>query len=736
MPPPITISTPLPAADLRFASLAYTARLNTLEEMRVRLIADRPDLLPEALLGQPVDVAIALRDGATRHLHGHVTRFGLGTHQGRHFGYEATVRPWLWFLTRTSDCRIFQHQTVPQIVSAVFADHGAIAKFEFRLFGTYRSRTYTVQYRETDFNFIARLLEDEGIAWYFEHAAGEHKLVLVDAAAAHPVAAGCADLPFYGNAGQVSSDVEYISDWHFARSVETGRTALSSYDFEKPSALLGADQAQVRGHSLADHEQFDWQGDYTQAGEGQHLAGVRLEELQSRHEHLSGATNAHGLAVGQRFGLSRHPREDLNTTYLCLHAHITAQVNAEESGQAAGQFHCSFSALPATQQFRPPRTTPKPFVQGPQTAVVVGPAGQEIFTDQYGRVKVQFHWDRYGQRNESSSCWVRTSSPWAGKSFGFVQVPRIGQEVVVDFLEGDPDQPLITGRVYNAEQMPPWELPANATQSGVLSRSSLGGAYSHANALRFEDKKGEEQLWLHAEKDQLTEVEHDEDKWVGNDRRKTIDRDETNHIKRDRTETVDRNEKITVHGWRTEEVDGDETITIHQNRTERVDLNEKISIGKNRSEDVELNEQIEIGQNRSEFVGANETVHIGGSRSVTIGGAKSESVGATKTETIAVAKALSIGAGYAVTVGGAMNTAVGLAQFEEVGLAKTTMVGMNYSNTVGDTFSLSAGKAIQLKVGKASLTMTEDGKVTIVGTEFLFDASGPVQINGKDIDLN
>jgi len=211
-----------------------------------------------------------------------------------------------------------------------------------------------------------------------------------------------------------------------------------------------------------------------------------------------------------------------------LSTSLKAQVNSHEAGGAegGGDLQCSFSALPCTQQYRPPRRTPKPFVQGPQTAQVVGPAGEEIFTDQYGRVKVQFHWDRYGQRNERSSCWVRTSSPWAGKSFGFVQVPRIGQEVVVDFLEGDPDQPLITGRVYNAEQMPPWELPANATQSGVLSRSSKGGAYGNANALRFEDKKGEEQLWLHAEKDQLTEVENDETKWVGRDRRKTIDRDD------------------------------------------------------------------------------------------------------------------------------------------------------------------------------------------------------------------
>ena len=275
-------------------------------------------------------------------------------------------------------------------------------------------------------------------------------------------------------------------------------------------------------------------------------------------------------------------------------------------------------------------------------------------------MKVQFFWDRYGKKNETSSCWVRVSHPWAGKNFGAIHTPRIGQEVVVDFLEGDPDQPLITGRVYNAEQMPPWELPANATQSPASSRAPARAVpMAMPMRLRFEDKVGEEQLWLHAEKDQLTEVEHDEDKWVGNDRRKTIDRDETNHIKRDRTETVDRNEKITVHGWRTEEVDLDETITIHKNRSERVDLNENISIGASRSEDVELNETIEIGQNRSEFVGVNEMVRIGGNRSVSIGGSKTETVAMAKAESIGLAKALSIGLGYQTTVGGAMNTTVG-----------------------------------------------------------------------------
>jgi type VI secretion system secreted protein VgrG len=595
-------------------------------------------------------------------------------------------------------------------------------------------------------------MEDEGIFFYFEHSEGEHKLIVADSPSALSPAPHAEKLPYYGNAGQASPDVDIVTDWNFAREVRPGKTALRSYNFETPSNSLGADSAESRAHDLADYELYDYQGDYYNGGDGAQIAAVRLDEAQSQHERLSGSTNAYGLANGRLFTLERHPREDQNAEYFVVQTQIHASINSLESGTQTGDYSCRFSAVPASQNYRPPRRTPKPFVQGPQSAVVTGPGGEEIYTDKYGRVKVQFHWDRYGKKNETSSCWMRVSHPWAGKSFGAIHIPRIGQEVIVDFLEGDPDQPLITGRVYNAEQMPPWDLPGNMTQSGILTRSSKGGAYSNANAIRFEDKKGEEQLWLHAEKDQLTEVEHDEDKWVGNDRRKTIDRDETNHIKRDRTETVDRNEKITVHGWRTEEVDGDETITIHsnrtetvdldetitihKNRTERVDLNETISIGANRREDVELDEVIEIGKNRSESVGDNETIRIGKNRSVTIGGSKSETVAKAKTETIGMAKALTIGLAYQTTVGAMMNTTVALAQSTQVGMSKDTKVGTTYSITAGDELSIT--------VGKSSLVMKSDGTITINGNTFSlgttaeqnFNADGEITVKGKQIKEN
>lgn len=643
MTPPITLTSPLPPEELLFQAMTATQGLSVLDEIELDLLSEKADIEPEKLLGQPMGVAVVRPDGSKRHFNGIVMRFGIGAPQGRYFGYRASVRPWLWYLTRTADCRIFQEKSVPEIVEQVFADHGAIANFKFKLDRSYRTRSYCVQYRETDFNFVARLLEEEGIYWYLEHPEGEHQLVMVDGPTLHEPVEGCEKLPFYGNRGQAPPGVEYVDSWSFSREVQSGRVALTSYDFERPSVSLAADASHPREHELHDYERFDFQGEYTVKADGQQLADNRIEELQSRHERLGGSTNATCLAAGHVFSLTRHSREDQNASYLCTHTRVTARTNGYESGNPAAEYACSFSAIPAAQVFRAPRRTPKPFVQGPQTAVVVGPKGEEIFTDKYGRVKVQFHWDRKGEKNEKSSCWVRVSAPWAGKSFGFMHVPRMGQEVVVDFLEGDPDQPLITGRVYNAEQMPPWELPANATQSGVLSRSSKDGAYGNANALRFEDKKGSEQVWLHAEKNQDIEVENDETHWVGHDRKKTVDNNETVLVKNDRTEEVGNNE----------------TITIGVDRTEKVGSNESITIGANRTEKVSANEDITIGASRTESVAADESVTIGASQSITVGASRTDTIGASLTQSVGASSTLNIAASLQQTVGGAVTLTSG-----------------------------------------------------------------------------
>jgi type VI secretion system secreted protein VgrG len=703
---------PLQDEELHFSSLTYAAGLSMLEDLQLCILSPNANLGADDVLGQLVSLTlhqhhIDRHEQLERELSGYVRRFEFEGHRGRYYRYRVEIVPWMWFLTRRADCRIFQDQSVPDIVQSVLAEHVDGASVELKLVRSYRKRTYCVQYRETDFNFIARLLEDEGIYWYFEHQGGRHKLIVVDDLGSHEALAGYEALPYYANREQVPPDAEYLTDWRCSREVRANKVALTSYDFTAPGRSLKVGMTAQRSYSLADHELFDFQGDYAQSADGEQLLDNRIDEEQARFEQFTGHSNASGLAAGHLFELTQHPRDDQNAQYLCTQLRLVVQAADSESDQGRDQLSLSLAAIPASQQFRPPRRTPRPFVQGPQTAVVVGPSGEEIHTDKYGRVKAQFHWDRKGQKNEKSSCWMRVSSPWAGKSFGFIQIPRIGQEVVVDFLEGDPDQPLITGRVYNDDQMPPWDLPANASQSGVLTRSTKGGAYNNANALRFEDKKGSEQVWLHAEKNQDIEVENDETHWVGHDRDKTIDHDETSHIKHDRTETVDHDERITIHHDRTETVDHNESITIGLNRTESVGNNESISIGNNRTESVGANESVSIGKNRTMDVADNEALSVGKNRDHTVG----------KNETVTV------GDNFKHTVG--KNTEV------EIGDKRQTQVGKDDMLQVGKKFYLEAGDEITLKTGNASITLKKDGTIQIKGKDITVTGSGKIGIKAS-----
>jgi type VI secretion system secreted protein VgrG len=708
MASPFRLKTALPDETLRVHSCVSREGLSEAGDTMLTLLSEQRDLSAYDLLGKPATLTVALRDEAPRFISGYVTRFAQRGFEGKHCVYEMQIRPWLWLLTRTSDCRIFQEMSVPDIVKQVFEDH-PVARYEFKLLRPYRTWNYCVQYRETDFNFVARLLENEGIYWYVEHDENGHKVILCDSASGHDAVPGCESLPFYGSGAQSAPQLEYIQSWNGVQCVKPGKVVITDYDFQRPSASLEATRSQERDYDLSDGEVFDYPGGYIQNGDGAQYVEDRLDELQTAFEVYDGTTNAQGVHTGHLLSMTRHPRDIENDEYLVTGTVLSLQQAGNESGSGDAGLRCSFSCIPSGQQYRPARRTPKPLVPGPQTAIVTGPAGEEIHTDKYGRVKVQFHWDRRGKRDERSSCWVSVAHPWAGSNFGGIHIPRIGQEVIVGFIEGDPDSPIIIGRTYNGENLPPWDLPANATQSGFLTRSSKGGSYGNANAIRFEDKQGAEQLWIHAEKNQDIEVENDETHWVG----------------RDRTKTIDRHETVFVKGNRTETVNLDETITIHQNRTERVDLDEKISIGMNRTEDV----------------GVNETISIGSNRSVTIGGNKTETITMAKAETIGLAKALTIGLGYQTSVGAMMNTTVGAFQTAQIGLHKTTMVGKDYSISSGATYSVTAKDEIHLTVGKASLTMKSDGTIILnghtlsVGTtgEQTFKADGEVTVKGKKI---
>ena len=569
----VVARTPLPGDMLAFRGMVGHEALSQLFEFDVDLASSSHSLDMKHLLGKPLTLDIQAA-GGLRHLNGHITRCKLAGREGptsRLYRYRATVRPWLWYLTQTSDSKIFQNKSVPDVIREVLAEYPF--PVEFKLAGSYRNWEYCVQYQETDFAFISRLMEHEGIYYWFRHDADRHTLVLADDITQHETCPGYDTIPYYGPDRITVPRQEYISSWEIAEQITPGAFATSDYHFETPGADLQARRNNPGAYDHGDLEMYEWQGGYTNPADAERYTRIRLEELQCRQEQINGACNVRGMAPGYLYTLRNHPRQAENREYLILSAHYRIQEAGEASGLDAAAFDVGFTVLPSATPFRAPRITPVPHTHGPQTARVVGKAGEQIWTDSYGRIKVQFHWDRYGQKNENSSCWVRVSSPWAGGGFGGIQLPRVGDEVIIDFIGGHPDRPIVIGRVYNASNMPPWELPGNATQSGFLSRSR-DGTPGNANALMFEDKPGSELVWLHAERDLTSEVEGNELHNTDGTRCTTIGSNDTTVIGAlgggNRDITVHGTDRLQVDSTRNVNVDGAETYTVKQQRTVHV----------------------------------------------------------------------------------------------------------------------------------------------------------------------
>ncbi|WP_139667901.1 type VI secretion system Vgr family protein [Pseudomonas sp. F16(2018)] len=559
------INSPLGPDKLILAEMGGSEELGRLFDYELQLTSDDPAIDLNQLLGKPMSLSVQQSLGTSRHFHGIVARCSQSVDQGQFASYRVTLRPWLWLLTRTSDCRIFQHLSAPQIIKQVFRDLG-FSDFEDLLSRNYREREYCVQYRETSFDFVSRLMEEEGIYYFFRHEQERHVLVLADAYGAHQKAPGYETVPYYPPDGQ-HRERDHINDWHLAQEVQPGSLELNDYDFQRPSARIDVRSAMPRPHQAGDYPLYDYPGAYEQTQDGEHYARTRLESLQSLHERVELRGNARGLGSGHLFSLSNFSRQDQNREYLIVAARYYVHQERLESGGGSGaaQFESNLSCIDAQQSYRPVSSSLRPIVKGPQTAVVVGPAGEEIWTDQYGRVKVHFHWDRHDQSNENSSCWIRVSQATAGKNWGSIQVPRIGQEVIVSFLEGDPDRPIITGRVYNAEQTVPYDLPGGATQSGMKSRSSKGGSPANFNEIRMEDKKGAEQLYMHAERNMDTVVEQSETLSVGINRTQTVGMLETITIGQDRIRAVRRDDMLLVGASKTDSVSTSYLIEVGEN---------------------------------------------------------------------------------------------------------------------------------------------------------------------------
>lgn len=499
----VTIQTPL-GDQLKFRQLQGLEEISQLFTLDVDLLSESKSVDPKALLGKNATIIVETEGGGTRHIDGIVTRFGMQGQDHRMYSYRARLSPWLWLATRKSDFKIFQNKTVPEIIEEVLGKYGY--PIDKKLTRSYRTWDYCVQYNETDCQFVSRLMEHEGIYYYHQHSAGQHTLTLADdIVASHSPLPGAASIPFYPPEKAAIADRESVYAWELAEEIKPGRHYNDDYDFKKPKADLSNMRKDPPGHAHDSHEIYEWPGGYTEYGDGEAYVKVRLQENLTRQSIVQGKSSCRALTPGYTFNLENYPREDQNQQYLITSVQYHFQENPEVSSVAKPTPKTTkdevgsiqrfvLKAQPTSLPFTPPRVTPKPRSQGPQTAVVVGPPGEEIWTDKYGRVKVQFHWDRIGSMDENSSCWIRVSHPWAGMKYGGIFTPRIGQEVIVDFLNGDPDYPIITGRVYNADQMPPWELPKHKTQSGFQTNWSKGGGGKHM--LRFEDQRGIEHIEL------------------------------------------------------------------------------------------------------------------------------------------------------------------------------------------------------------------------------------------------
>ncbi len=600
--------------------------ISELFSCKLKLLADirsKKHLLvkPEQLVGQPMCLTLELEDGKERYINGVVTHFAETGRDDDFVCYRAELAPWLWLLTLTCDSRIFQNVDVPSILTSVFDElkskcPAARVSYRLDLQRRYTKWDYCVQYRESTFNFVSRLMEQEGIFYFFEHSNSEHKLILADHASAHK---SCANEPVrYFRVTGYTEPHDTIRALAAEEQLRAGQVTVKDYHFQLSTKDLSVSQSTgVKRAGNAGLEVYDFPGGSLDRfnlpderldavkDEDRTVARLHMETEEAQHLRIIGNSDCRTFCPGFRFELTGHERGELNQAYVITSVKGAAgQSPSYVSDEYAPEpYSNTFTCIPASVPYRPVCKTPKPLAPGPQTAMVVGKENEEIWTDKFGRVKVQFHWDRMGKRNEKSSCWIRVAQPWAGKNWGAVWIPRIGQEVVVEFLEGDPDRPIITGSVYNAEVMPPYELPKNQTVSTIKSRSSRTGGAANFNELRFEDKKGAEQIFINAERDLDLRVENDAREYVGKDRHLVV------HA--NRLELIEKNQEVRVKGERNEAVQGAMSLQVDGARMEKVGSDYSLAVSGAGKQKVDGKLSVDVGADHHEKVGMNYGLNAG-----------------------------------------------------------------------------------------------------------------------------
>ena len=620
----ISLATPLGDDKLLLTGFTGREAVSRLFDFHLTTLSEDTAIDFTQIIGQSVTINVTQSDDSKRYFNGIVSHFACTGKEGDMTRYELQVVPKLWTLTRYADCRIFHNKDVTEIVKSVLDDRGI--SYSASLTGTYKKLEYCVQYRETDFNFISRLMEQFGIFYFFQHEDSDHSMMLGDSTSVHQDCPGQADAGFNLAAGGLDAG-DVVNSWSIGQELRSGKHSLTDYNFTTSSTDLGASESTIYTVGSNDSmEIFDYPGLHGTQSDGTAMAKLRMQEEESSHKVGHGASVCRAFTTGYKFNLQEHPLEAMNASYLLTEIQHVASVAGsyrDDAGGGEDTYANSFACIPADVPFRPVRLTPKPFVQGPQTATVVGKSsdqdsdddqsaggdGEEIWVDKWGRVLVLFPWDR----KKNVSCWVRVSQDWAGQGWGMINIPRVGQEVIVSFLEGDPDRPIITGRVYNDVQTVPYALPDNGTRTTFRTSSSTGGGTAHYNELRFEDKTGSEQVFVRGEKDSDTRILNDSREWIGNNRSLMVVKDQMEKVSGDVHLQVagKQYEKITgdlhlqVGGNQVEKITGDVNLQVAGKQSEKItgDMNHHISGNWNHKSDQTVS--IQAGQNLYEKSGQN-----------------------------------------------------------------------------------------------------------------------------------
>jgi len=656
--------------------------ISSLFEVSLLLTSDDKDIPFADVVGKSALLTLETDGSDPRYLHGMVARFRHADDGKKVTAYEAIVVPKLWRLKHRHDARIFQAEAVPDILQAVLSGAG-VDDVRLALTGSYAPREYCVQYRESDFAFVSRLMEEEGIHYFFEHTDAKHTLVLADAPSAAAPIPSPDSIAFKATLGAMAHG-ESVSRFSSYEEVKTGKVSLTDYNFKKPSLSLMASSS---GKLDSDLEIYDHPGTFDDSGVGDAKVKAYMEAEEATHDVVDAESTAISFRPAGKFSLAEHPAAAENKAWVVLQIqHAFSEPSSPRSGGGEA-YRNSFRCMPASQSFRPLPRTPKPLIHGLQTAVVVGPSGEEIDTDEHGRIRVQFPWDREGANDDKSSCWIRVAQPWAGKSFGAFHLPRIGQEVLIAFMEGDPDRPLVVGSVYNDVQTPPFALPANKTQTGIRTRSTKDGGADNCNEFRFEDKKGEEQIFLHAEKDELHEVEndqtltvgHDQSISVGHDCSEDISHDRTLHVGNDHSDTVDKNRSISIGEDHDETIGKSMTLSVSDDRS--------MSIGKSLTEDISENMSVTVGKDSSTSVSGGYSLEVGKDATISVSGKQTESI----------TKELSISA---------------------------------------KKIQLNGQDEISIVSGSAKIVLKKNGDISIEGKKITIKGSGDVVVKGSKVAMN